>query len=131
MPKIIAAVEVARVAVAAHRTVPADVEGNPRGDHARIMMTASTLCVDSVDEASCRPDFTILVYPAYLMNEANDGLDDLIVAESWSQLTFATTPPGLQRPLDRTETGEETAEQRNGGTDPAGRARPGNPRDPG
>lgn len=34
--------------------------------------------IDSIDETSGRPDFTVLVYPAYLMNETNDGLDDLI-----------------------------------------------------
>ncbi len=34
--------------------------------------------IDAVDEVSCRPDFTVLVYPAYLMNEKNDGLDPLI-----------------------------------------------------
>lgn len=34
--------------------------------------------VDSVDEESCRPDFSVLIYPAYLMNAENTGLDPLI-----------------------------------------------------
>ncbi len=30
--------------------------------------------IDETDKISCRPDFAILVYPAYLLNEKNDGL---------------------------------------------------------
>jgi acetyl esterase/lipase len=30
--------------------------------------------VDKTDEASCRPDFAVLVYPAYLLNKKKDGL---------------------------------------------------------
>jgi acetyl esterase/lipase len=29
--------------------------------------------VDAADEVSCRPDFTILIYPAYLVDEKEDG----------------------------------------------------------
>lgn len=32
--------------------------------------------IDRHDEASCRPDFAILVYPAYLLNAKKDGLAD-------------------------------------------------------
>jgi acetyl esterase/lipase len=30
--------------------------------------------IDKVDEASCRPDFAVLVYPAYLLSEQGDAL---------------------------------------------------------
>jgi acetyl esterase/lipase len=30
--------------------------------------------LDAVDDVSCRPDFTVLVYPAYLMNDKGEGL---------------------------------------------------------
>jgi acetyl esterase/lipase len=30
--------------------------------------------IDEQDKASCRPDFAVLIYPAYLLNEKNDGL---------------------------------------------------------
>jgi acetyl esterase/lipase len=30
--------------------------------------------IDDVDKVSCRPDFLVLVYPAYLVNKAGDGL---------------------------------------------------------
>ncbi len=30
--------------------------------------------VDAVDQVSCRPDFTILIYPAYLMDPKSEGL---------------------------------------------------------
>jgi acetyl esterase/lipase len=30
--------------------------------------------IDAIDKESCRPDFTALIYPAYLMNKAKDGL---------------------------------------------------------
>jgi acetyl esterase/lipase len=30
--------------------------------------------IDAIDKESCRPDFTVLIYPAYLMNKAKDGL---------------------------------------------------------
>jgi acetyl esterase/lipase len=30
--------------------------------------------IDDVDKVSCRPDFTILIYPAYLVNKEMDGL---------------------------------------------------------
>jgi acetyl esterase/lipase len=30
--------------------------------------------VDEVDRVSCRPDFTVLIYPAYLTNQAGDSL---------------------------------------------------------
>ncbi|HUU92583.1 MAG TPA: alpha/beta hydrolase [Phycisphaerae bacterium] len=32
--------------------------------------------VDAADQASCRPDFTILIYPAYLSNAEATGLDE-------------------------------------------------------
>ncbi len=30
--------------------------------------------IDDVDKVSCRPDFTVLIYPAYLVNKAKDAL---------------------------------------------------------
>lgn len=30
--------------------------------------------IDSIDKLSCRPDFAVLIYPAYLVNAAQDGL---------------------------------------------------------
>jgi len=30
--------------------------------------------IDNVDRVSCRPDFTVLIYPAYLTNKAGDAL---------------------------------------------------------
>ena len=30
--------------------------------------------IDEVDKESCRPDFTVLIYPAYLANKARDAL---------------------------------------------------------
>jgi acetyl esterase/lipase len=30
--------------------------------------------IDKTDEVSCRPDFAVLIYPAYLLNKAKDGL---------------------------------------------------------
>ncbi|MCY2983788.1 MAG: alpha/beta hydrolase [Planctomycetota bacterium] len=33
--------------------------------------------LDATDEISCRPDFSVLIYPAYLVNKANVLLDEL------------------------------------------------------
>ena len=33
--------------------------------------------LDTVDEISCRPDFSVLIYPAYLVNKTNSLLDEL------------------------------------------------------
>lgn len=42
--------------------------------------------VDEVDDVSCRPDFTVLVYPAWLIKEDNSALADDVVVD-------AETPP--------------------------------------
>jgi acetyl esterase/lipase len=33
--------------------------------------------LDATDDISCRPDFSVLIYPAYLVNKANSLLDEL------------------------------------------------------
>jgi acetyl esterase/lipase len=44
--------------------------------------------IDKVDEVSCQPDFTILVYPAYLTNKSKDALSDEIVVTKDSPPAF-------------------------------------------
>lgn len=43
---------------------------------------------DKADEASCRPDFAILVYPAYLANDKKDALREGITVTKDSPPTF-------------------------------------------
>src|SRR5262249_14450865 len=42
----------------------------------------------ALDKESCRPDFTVLIYPAYLMNKAKDGLLPDIRASKETPPTF-------------------------------------------
>ncbi len=44
--------------------------------------------IDDVDKVSCRPDFTILIYPAYLVNKAGDGLAPEIRVTKETPRTF-------------------------------------------
>ncbi len=44
--------------------------------------------VDDADKAGCRPDFTILIYPAYLLKKGNDGLAPEIRVGPESPPTF-------------------------------------------
>jgi acetyl esterase/lipase len=45
--------------------------------------------IDSADSASCRPDFLLLIYPAYLVvKEQNDKLADSVVPSAASPKTF-------------------------------------------
>ena len=44
--------------------------------------------VDEADKAECRPDFTVLIYPAYLVKKGNAGLVDEIKAGSQTPPTF-------------------------------------------
>ncbi len=46
--------------------------------------------IDDVDKESCRPDFTVLIYPAYLANKANDALaPEIRVTKETPQTFFA------------------------------------------
>jgi acetyl esterase/lipase len=45
---------------------------------------------DEIDRVSCRPDFTVLVYPAYLVNKGRDKLNpDIRVTRQTPQTFFA------------------------------------------
>src|SRR5262249_42493914 len=44
--------------------------------------------IDKTDEVSCRPDFAILVYPAYLTNDKKDKLNDDVVVTKKSPPAF-------------------------------------------
>ena len=44
--------------------------------------------VDDADKVDCRPDFTVLIYPAYLLKKGNAGLADEIRAGSQAPPTF-------------------------------------------
>jgi acetyl esterase/lipase len=44
--------------------------------------------VDDADKVECRPDFTVLIYPAYLVKKGNAGLVDEIRAGSQTPPTF-------------------------------------------
>ena len=44
--------------------------------------------VDAADKVDCRPDFTVLIYPAYLLKKGNDGLAPEIRAGSETPPTF-------------------------------------------
>ena len=44
--------------------------------------------VDDADKVDCRPDFTVLIYPAYLLKKGNAGLADEIRAGSQTPPTF-------------------------------------------
>jgi acetyl esterase/lipase len=44
--------------------------------------------VDDADKVECRPDFTVLIYPAYLLKKGNAGLADEIRAGSQTPPTF-------------------------------------------
>jgi acetyl esterase/lipase len=44
--------------------------------------------VDAADKVDCRPDFTVLIYPAYLLKKGNAGLAPEIRAGSESPPTF-------------------------------------------
>ena len=44
--------------------------------------------VDDADKVECRPDFTVLIYPAYLLKKGNAGLADEIRAGSETPPTF-------------------------------------------
>ena len=44
--------------------------------------------VDDADKVDCRPDFTVLIYPAYLLKKGNAGLADEIKAGSETPPTF-------------------------------------------
>ena len=44
--------------------------------------------VDDADKVDCRPDFTVLIYPAYLLKKGNAGLADEIRAGSESPPAF-------------------------------------------
>ena len=44
--------------------------------------------VDAADKVDCRPDFTVLIYPAYLLTKGNAGLAPEIRAGSQSPPTF-------------------------------------------
>jgi acetyl esterase/lipase len=43
---------------------------------------------DAIDKESCRPDFTVLIYPAYLMSKAKDGLQPDIRVSKETPPTF-------------------------------------------
>lgn len=43
--------------------------------------------IDATDQVSCRPDFTVLVYPAYLGNKDWELAEDIVVT--------AQTPPAF------------------------------------
>jgi acetyl esterase/lipase len=46
--------------------------------------------IDAIDEVSCRPDFTILIYPAYLLRKGADALaDDIRVTKETPPTFFA------------------------------------------
>lgn len=46
--------------------------------------------IDEVDELSCRPDFAVLVYPAYLLDESGETLaEEIRVSESTPPVFFA------------------------------------------
>ncbi len=46
--------------------------------------------VDAADEVSCRPDFAVLVYPAWLIKEDNSALsDDVVVDDETPPMFFA------------------------------------------
>jgi acetyl esterase/lipase len=46
--------------------------------------------IDGIDQISCRPDFTILVYPAYLINKSKDALlPDIRVGKNTPPTFFA------------------------------------------
>jgi acetyl esterase/lipase len=46
--------------------------------------------IDDVDKVSCRPDFTVLIYPAYLVNKARDALlPDIRVSRDTPPTFFA------------------------------------------
>jgi acetyl esterase/lipase len=46
--------------------------------------------IDAVDEASCRPDFAVLVYPAYLLKDKSDELaPEIRVSEDTPPVFFA------------------------------------------
>src|SRR5262249_47278477 len=44
--------------------------------------------IDKTDEQSCRPDFTVLIYPAYLTNAKKDGLAEDIRVTKETPPTF-------------------------------------------
>ncbi len=44
--------------------------------------------VDDADKVECKPDFTVLIYPAYLLKKGNDGLAPEIRVGSESPPTF-------------------------------------------
>jgi acetyl esterase/lipase len=44
--------------------------------------------IDEVDAQSCRPDFAVLIYPAYLMNEEGEGLAPPIRVDAKTPPTF-------------------------------------------
>jgi acetyl esterase/lipase len=44
--------------------------------------------VDDIDKLDCRPDFTVLIYPAYLLKKGNAGLAEEIRAGSQTPPTF-------------------------------------------
>jgi acetyl esterase/lipase len=44
--------------------------------------------VDDADKADCRPDFTVLIYPAYLVKKGKEGLVDEIKVSSQTPPTF-------------------------------------------
>jgi acetyl esterase/lipase len=46
--------------------------------------------IDDVDKESCRPDFTVLIYPAYLANKSRDALvPEIRVTKDTPQMFFA------------------------------------------
>ena len=74
--------------------------------------------VDDVDKVSCRPDFTILIYPAYLVTKDMDGLKpDIRVTKD--------TPPYVYR-HGRRRSGSRRKRRRNVSGAEKGR-RPGRP----
>jgi acetyl esterase/lipase len=44
--------------------------------------------VDAADKVECRPDFSVLIYPAYLLKKGNTGLADEIKVDSQTPPTF-------------------------------------------
>ncbi len=44
--------------------------------------------IDDADKVECRPDFTVLIYPAYLVKKGNTGLADEIKVGSQTPPTF-------------------------------------------
>ncbi len=73
------------------------VLGFSAGGHLAAALTASSANprtyphLDAADDASCRPDFSILIYPAYLtLKEENDKINPDVLVSSNTPPTFLT-----------------------------------------